>query len=613
MKKVISTLFVLLMFVTIYTDKANAGDRMILVERFTSSTCYPCASVNPTLDAFLQNADPNKITSLSYHMSWPAPGNDPMYLINPNDNNARRTMYGVNAIPDWFFDGVLNVGTSQSALQSAYSQRTDILSPVSIVVDESITGNQVTVKADVYCEGYLSNPNATLQFAVVERVVYYNGYNGENTYIYVFRKFLSSANGTPLTLVPGDKVTHELSYTMDPAWNPAEIKTLVFVQGRPFEMLNAAYVTRDFNLVSSPGFKVIEHGIGGSGNFEVKIPKIADGYNSPVTFTAEVVPATPGISVTFNGGNTISTFPGTVNATVTSTSGVPVGEYKIVFTGTNGSGVTHKTYTNYLVGKNYVTIGNSRPSLTYKVDGVEYISSSLYAWDISSSHVIEAISPQTIGNNRYIFENWSNGGSQSQTININASTSNYTANHKLQYRLLGSVTPAGLPVTVNGSGTFLDSASSNEVTLSALQVTHNGKTYYFSNWEGTGSGSYTGNNPVANITMNGFIFQKAIFDTIDVGISNFNSQIPDKFSLYQNYPNPFNPVTNIKFDIAKSTNTSIVIYDMLGKEISSLVNQVLAPGSYQYSFNAASFPSGIYYYRIKTNEFTDIRKMILLK
>ena len=175
------------------------------------------------------------------------------------------------------------------------------------------------------------------------------------------------------------------------------------------------------------------------------------------------------------------------------------------------------------------------------------------------------------------------------------------------------MTPAGLPVTVNGSGTFLDSASSNEVTLSALQVTHNGKTYYFSNWEGTGSGSYTGNNPVANITMNGFIFQKAIFDTIDVGISNFNSQIPDKFSLYQNYPNPFNPVTNIKFDIAKSTNTSIVIYDMLGKEISSLVNQVLAPGSYQYSFNAASFPSGIYYYRIKTNEFTDIRKMILLK
>lgn len=91
------------------------------------------------------------------------------------------------------------------------------------------------------------------------------------------------------------------------------------------------------------------------------------------------------------------------------------------------------------------------------------------------------------------------------------------------------------------------------------------------------------------------------------------SNIPSEYNVFQNYPNPFNPVTNIKFDIAKATNTSILIYDMLGKEISSLVNQVLSPGSYQYSFNAANFPSGIYYYRIKTNEFTDIRKMILLK
>ena len=613
MKKIISSLFVLLMFISLNIDKANAGDRMILVERFTSSTCYPCALANPTLEAFLQSADPNKITNLSYHMNWPAPGNDPMYLINPNDNNARRTLYGVNSIPDWFFDGVINVATSQSALQSAYNQRTDLLSPVSIVVEETINGNQVTVKADVYCEGLISNPNVTLQFAVIEKVVYYNGPNGETNYHYVMRKLLPSAQGTSIALMPGNKVTHEYTYTMDPAWNPSLISNLVFVQASPIEILNAAYKTLNFNLVSSPGFKIVEQGVSGSGNFQVKIPRVADGYTAPVTFTAEVIPATPGISVTFTGGNTISTFPGTLDVNVTSTSGVPVGEYQIVFTGTNGSGVTHKTFTNYLVGKNYVTVGNSRPALTFKVDGEIFNSSRAFSWNLNSSHTIEAISPQTFGNTRYIYDNWSNGGAQTQTININTTTSSYTANYRPQYRLLGSVSPSGLPVTVNGSGSYLDSASNNDITLSALQVTHNGKTYYFSSWEGTGSGSYTGPNPVANITMNGFILQKAIFDTIDVGISNYNSQIPEKFSLYQNYPNPFNPVTNIKFDIAKATNTSILIYDMLGKEISSLVNQVLSPGSYQYSFNAANFPSGIYYYRIKTNEFTDIRKMILLK
>ncbi len=113
--------------------------------------------------------------------------------------------------------------------------------------------------------------------------------------------------------------------------------------------------------------------------------------------------------------------------------------------------------------------------------------------------------------------------------------------------------------------------------------------------------------------MNGFISQKAIFDTTDVGISNYSSVIPDKFALYQNFPNPFNPTTTIKFDIAKSTVTSVKVYDMLGQEISNLVNEVLSPGSYQYSFNASDYPSGIYYYSIKTEEFNEVRKMILIK
>ena len=613
MRKIIFSLFIFIVLIFSDFNSLKAGDRKILVERFTSSTCYPCALANPTLESFLNSSDPEKIANISYHMNWPAPGNDPMYLINPTDNNARRTMYGVNSIPDWFFDGVLNVGTTTSELQAAYNQRTNILSPVTIVVSELVNGSNVTVKAEIHCEGLLSNPNVTVQFAVIEKVVYYNGTNGESNYTYVMRKLLPTSNGTLLTLLPGDNVSLEYSYVMDGAWNPALIKNMVFVQASPIEILNCAQPTLNFNLVSSPGFKVVLPEQTGNGTFELKIPSVASGYTSPVSFTHEVIPANAGIIVSYPSGNTISSFPGTLNANVTSNASVPVGEYQIVFTGTSTSGKTHKTIVNYLVGKNYVTVRNTRPLLSYKVDGIAFTSGRAFSWNLNSTHTLEAVSPQTFGNTRYKYDNWSNGGPQIQTISVSTSTSEYYANYKSQYRLLGSVEPSGLPVTVSNSGSFLDSASSNNITVSAQQVQFNGKTYYFNHWVGTGSGSYTGPNTTAAITMNGFILQKAVFDTVDVGISNYSSVIPDKFALYQNYPNPFNPTTKIKFDIAKSSATSVIIYDMLGQETATLVNEVLAPGSYQYSFTASNLPSGIYYYSIKTDEFTQVRKMILIK
>ncbi len=103
-------------------------------------------------------------------------------------------------------------------------------------------------------------------------------------------------------------------------------------------------------------------------------------------------------------------------------------------------------------------------------------------------------------------------------------------------------------------------------------------------------------------------------DTLNViGIVNINSNIPDNFSLKQNYPNPFNPQTKIRFDIRKASFTELKIYDMLGREIKTLVNENLKPGEYEVSFNAASLPSGVYFYRISTESFTETKKMMLIK
>ena len=107
MNKNIFTVFLFSIFALfIFLQSTYAGDRMVLIERFTSSTCGPCAANNPTMDAFLQSQDPERITGISFHMNWPAPGNDPMFLYNQSDNTTRRTYYSVNSIPQAFMDGL---------------------------------------------------------------------------------------------------------------------------------------------------------------------------------------------------------------------------------------------------------------------------------------------------------------------------------------------------------------------------------------------------------------------------------------------------------------------------------------------------------------------------
>lgn len=98
-----------------------------------------------------------------------------------------------------------------------------------------------------------------------------------------------------------------------------------------------------------------------------------------------------------------------------------------------------------------------------------------------------------------------------------------------------------------------------------------------------------------------------------IGIQTLSTEVPKQYLLSQNYPNPFNPNTNIEFDIVKSGNVKVTVFDVLGKEITILVDQELQVGSYQVDWNAADYPSGIYFYRLETNDFTMTKKMVLSK
>ena len=97
------------------------------------------------------------------------------------------------------------------------------------------------------------------------------------------------------------------------------------------------------------------------------------------------------------------------------------------------------------------------------------------------------------------------------------------------------------------------------------------------------------------------------------GISKISRDVPRSYFLSQNYPNPFNPETKINFSVPKLSNIKIVVYDNLGREMQTLVNEQLSPGTYSVTWNASNYPSGVYFYRLTTQDYTETKKMILIK
>lgn len=98
-----------------------------------------------------------------------------------------------------------------------------------------------------------------------------------------------------------------------------------------------------------------------------------------------------------------------------------------------------------------------------------------------------------------------------------------------------------------------------------------------------------------------------------VGIQPISNEFQQGFSLAQNYPNPFNPTTNLGFALSNSSFVRLIIYDALGRQLETLINEQLSAGIYEVDWNASQYSSGVYYYKIDSDEYTDTKRMVLLK
>lgn len=127
------------------------------------------------------------------------------------------------------------------------------------------------------------------------------------------------------------------------------------------------------------------------------------------------------------------------------------------------------------------------------------------------------------------------------------------------------------------------------------------------------SGVMNANTDLIGAVIDNVVYgDTSLFDSIRTGIGEL-PEIPTTYRLYQNFPNPFNPSTKIRYEISQRGRVTVKIFDMLGREVASLVDNMKEAGSYEVEWDASRFASGMYFCVIRSGWFTQMRKMILLK
>ena len=232
-----------------------------------------------------------------------------------------------------------------------------------------------------------------------------------------------------------------------------------------------------------------------------------------------------------------------------------------------------------------------------------FLSFSIYAqnfWEQTNGPSGGTTHSLAINSSGYIFAGTYYGG-------VFLSTNNGTSWTAVNNGLTGG----GLTVNALAvSGTNLFAGTNSGVYLS----TNNG-----TNWTQVSNGltnnyvmtlSVSGTNLFAG-TYGGGVWKRPLSDFTDV--SNESKDLPKDFSLFQNYPNPFNPNTVISYSLPSASNVKIVVYNTLGQTIKILDNGFKQAGNYSVNFTASDLPSGIYFYKLEAGQFSQIKKMILLK
>ena len=663
----------LLFFIFNLISSVLAYDKLSLVERFTNCSCGPCATANNTwYNATTANLiSTRSITHVVYNVDWPSP-TDPMHILNAVDNNARRGYYGVNSVP-WIDVNGTTISVTQAALEGAVNSGNASYSPFKIqIIPVRFSNNVLNVKIIITRDSsdVTTFNNTKLRVALteltVDRTCLTCCNNGETLFHNVTRKMLPDGKGTTVQVpAPGASVEYEFSF----------IPTAEFLQAVEVPALSVvAFIQSDMNkLVYQSATADVDYS--NDLNAAFKVDENMGALPFAVTFQDFSSP-TDSTTITSwawdfdNDGNVDSHDP---NPTFTYTN---EGTYSVSLTVSDGINQYSRVLPNYIYGitnsSNILVVnGIDYSNATYIPEMQQFYSSSacfgnhnVDVWDlfgdlgynytanssIQKTHLYNRVIPNSvlelydkviwIGNNYsgdLTFYNpaqvlqFVQGGGNFLLATRLASTffDTQLKNYCGIVAFTGDMQVTDLVPLDSGLVTMTSMGVNNLVHLVALSTTSEATPIF---------DDLVTDNFIAGFRINKanegnfiFISGRPYRFTSAISYANYNYIIdnlmnssptsvkedlvnpPKTFALLQNYPNPFNPATQITFNIPQRSNVILKIYDVLGNEIATLVNEQKEAGTYNVQFDAQKLSSGVYIYTIQAGDFLESRKMILMK
>jgi hypothetical protein len=329
-----------------------------------------------------------------------------------------------------------------------------------------------------------------------------------------------------------------------------------------------------------------------------------------------------------------------VKSLASNGSNIFAGTYNGVFLSTNNGNSWVQTTLNNIHVLSLALNGNNIFAGTYG-NGVFLSTNNGAAWTQTSLNNQYIYSLAINGNNIFaggygVFLSTDNGSSWTQTSLNNQSVSSFAISGN--YIFAGTI-GSGVYLSTNNGSNWVHTSLGNQIIIYSLACIGSNifagtasfnNSFFVSN--NNGADWIQKNEGLNGITVNALsIANNFLFAGTDdsgvyrrpvgelIGIKKISNQVPEKFSLSQNYPNPFNPSTKIKFDIPVDSrfrgndNVVLKIYDILGREVVTLVNEKLQPGTYEVEWDASNYPSGVYFYKLITNSFNQTKRMVLIK
>jgi hypothetical protein len=612
-----------------YTIYLAGVQRKVLFEEWTSSTCGPCASNNPTIDAFI-SARFDSLTPIKYHMNWPSPGNDPMYAYNPTQNTDRRNYYGINSVPHVIMDGIINPTypySSAPSLPNAFYPRKSVGSPMTIsVVQTRIPGD--TIKADITIINHspLKYGNYYLRVHAIERVIRYTsppGTNGEKDFYDVFRKAYPTSLGTQVPLAAGT-YNFTFKYKLDlPTWVDTSIYTSAFVQNDlTKEVINSG---KSRNVVYD---LITENTIEDTPLKPEIAPTIIAGTNPKHL---------EGNEASFLGGFNYQFFEGDFPPPGWSIKNPDNGLTFEHFSGANGPmfpGTKCVTLQFY----SYSSTNRADTMYSKKFFGLAGNDSVKFNWAYCQYQSEQDRLIVRLSNDNgltFPYTIFDKAGALLATAP--ASTSNWVPSSSSQWGTfaysLNSIIPVELTsfnakaVGNNVEVTWTTASETNNYGFEIQRKTDN-EFITVGFIKGSGMSSEVKNYKFIDRELPIGLYKYRIRQVDYNGTYDFSKIVevdiasPGIFALEQNYPNPFNPSTKIKFSLATDSKVTLKVFNLLGEVITTLINEERSAGQYEMTFSPQLFElnlnSGIYFYQLETvakdgTRFKDTKKMIFLK